>query len=170
MSPSSILLIFGLPLALLVALVVIATRLGHRLGDDYTPWMLAGALAGVPSLPVAISLLAKLFQPIPGEFYILTSVVLLPIGVVLGTGTVLVIALLRHNERAATRNVLALLSLSAGVPIYALIGEFRLRHQPPASTATTAYWLSVYALPLLWLLALWLVWLLRGLRRPAVAE
>lgn len=160
--------IFGLPLLLLVALAVIATGLDHRLNSDYAVWVLAGALAGVPALPIAIDVLATLFRPIPGEFDSLATLFLLPAGVVLGAGTVLVIVLLRHNERTVARHVLALLLLSAIVPASALVGEFRLRHQPPDSTATTAYWLSVYGLPLLWLVALWLVWLLWPRGKAAV--
>lgn len=42
----AVLLVCGLPLLLIAALAVITTRLRFRLGQDYTGWVLAGALIG----------------------------------------------------------------------------------------------------------------------------
>ncbi len=160
----AILLICVLPPLLVAALAVITTRLRFRLGEDYTGWVLAGALIGGPVLWVAMALLEPLFRPELAEFDFLITPTLVPVGSMLGAGTVLLIFLLRGHERAAARNVLLLLSLSVIAPALELSRFLRFPDQHRLTNGTAAYWLAVYGLPVVWMAFLWLAWLLWGRR------
>ncbi len=152
----AILLICVLPPLLVAALAVINTRLRFRLGEDYTGWVLAGALIGGPVLWVAMALLEPLFSPELAEFDFLITPTLVPVGSMLGVGTVLLVFLLRGHERTAARNVLLLLLTAVILPVMGLLNEFCPPEQYRPTPGTTAYWLGVYGLPLVWLAALWL--------------
>lgn len=161
----------GLPLLLCGALAALATRLRFRLVSDYTGWVLVGAIGGGVVLLIAISLMQALFKPELAEFDILINLFLPPIGSVVGAGTVLLIALLRHNERATPPIVLALLSIGVFLPATGLVDVFRSPEQHLSTTGTTAYWLGIFGLPVLWVAVLWLAWLWRLLwgRNKSVA-
>jgi hypothetical protein len=154
----------GLPLLLCTALVILVTRLRFRLEYDYTGWVLAGAIGGGAALFIAMNLMQALFRPELAEFDILINLFLPPVGSVVGAGTVLMIALLRRNERVIPLTVLALLSIGAFLPATGLVDVFRLPEQYLSTTGTAAYWLGVFGLPVLWVAGLWLAWLLRLLR------
>lgn len=156
----AILLICVLPPLLVAALAVITTRLRFRLGEDYTGWVLAGALIGGPAIWVAMAGVGSIFRPVVAEYDFLMNLALMPVGSVLGAATVLLFFLLRGHERAAARNVLLLLSLSVIAPALELSRFLRFSDQHRLTNGTTAYWLAVFGLPVMWLAVLWLVWLL----------
>ncbi len=96
-----------------------------------------------------------------------------PVGSVLGAGTVLLITLLRRNERATPLIVLALISIGAYLPAAGLMDIFRLPEQYLTTTGTAAYWLGAFGLPVLWVAVLWLAWLLRllwGRGKPVATD
>lgn len=154
----AILLICVLPPLLVTALAVITTRLRFRLGEDYTGWVLAGALIGGPAIWVAMAGVGSIFRPEVAEYDFLMNLALMPVGSVLGAATVLLFFQLRGHERTTARNVLLLLLPSLALPVTGLRDVFRLPEHHMQTTGTTAYWLGVYGLPVMWLAALWLAW------------
>ena len=159
-------LICGLPLLLVVALAIVTTRLRFRLGDDYTGWVLAGALVGGPAIWVAMALLGSLLWHELAEYDFLMNLILVPVGSLLGAGTTLLIILLRGHERTMARNVLVLLLPSLILSVLGLMTEFRSLKGHTPSNATVAYWLGIYGLPVMWLAVLWLVWCGGNRRKP----
>lgn len=103
-----------------------------------------------------MALSESLFKPVLGEYDFLANLAFIPVGSMLGAGTILLIFLLRGHERTAARNVLLLLLPSLALPVLGLREVFRLPEQYMRTTRTAAYWLSVYGLPVVWLAFLWL--------------